>query len=200
MEIFKMEQNSPEWFEVRRGIPTASKFATVMAGGEGKTRSKYMRELAGDILTGESVEGFKNKNMERGNAMEAEAVSMYAIGCDEELEQVGFIRDGAKGCSPDRLVGKAGILEIKTAEPQVLIDILFADRVPPEHSAQIQGGLWVAKREWCDLAIYWPKMPLFKKRVARDEMYIRKISDAVEAFNSDLAAMVERLKRLGGIK
>ena len=51
IQIFdEIEQGTPDWFECRRGIPTASKFATVMAKGEGKTRSEYMRKLAGEIL------------------------------------------------------------------------------------------------------------------------------------------------------
>lgn len=33
LEIFDCEQGSAEWFEVRRGIPTASEFSTVMSEG-----------------------------------------------------------------------------------------------------------------------------------------------------------------------
>ncbi len=53
MEIFTdLEQGSSEWFACRAGIPTASKFATVLAKGEGKIRSQYMRQLAGEVITG----------------------------------------------------------------------------------------------------------------------------------------------------
>lgn len=54
-EIFICEQGSADWYEARRGIPTASMFSTVMAsgrgGGESKTRRKYLLQLAGEILT-----------------------------------------------------------------------------------------------------------------------------------------------------
>ena len=36
MQVHDMQQGTPEWFEIRRGLPTSSKFATVMAKGAGK--------------------------------------------------------------------------------------------------------------------------------------------------------------------
>ena len=67
MQVFEdIDQGTPEWFACRAGIPTASKFATVMAKGEGKTRSEYMRRLAGEIITGEPTSQFSNAHTERG--------------------------------------------------------------------------------------------------------------------------------------
>ena len=59
-------------------------------------------------ITGNYEEDYKNSHMERGKAMEAEARSLYAFLHDEPLTQVGFIRNGNKGCSPDSLAGKRG--------------------------------------------------------------------------------------------
>ena len=111
------------------------------------------------------------------------------------IQLVGFIENGGKGCSPDSLIGEKGLLEIKTAQPDVLLDILDRDRVPPEHVAQLQGNLWVAEREWIDVFIYWPKLPPFHKRVFRDEPYISSMASAVEQFNFELAALVEKIRR-----
>ena len=95
-EIIVCEQNSPEWFEARRGIPTASMFATVMAKGKDKgpslTRATYMRKLAGEIITGEPMENYSNAHMERGHSMEGEARDFYAFLTSDPPEQVGFIR------------------------------------------------------------------------------------------------------------
>ena len=89
MEIFTdLEQGSSEWFACRAGIPTASKFATVLAKGEGKSRSKYMRQLAGEVITGEPAETFSNSHMERGHAMEDEARQTYAFINDVEPVRV----------------------------------------------------------------------------------------------------------------
>lgn len=198
MQVFTdLEQGSPEWFAARAGIPTASKFATVMAKGEGKTRSEYMRTLAGEILTGEPAEQFSNVHTERGNAMEDEARETYAFINDAEIQRVGFIRNGNKGASPDSLVGTNGGLEIKTALPKIQIDRLERDRLPPEHKAQVQGNLWIAEREWWDFVSYWPRLPVLTVRVYRDEEYIATMADEIDRFNDELAALVERIRNYG---
>ncbi|MHC2481606.1 lambda exonuclease family protein [Rhizobium leguminosarum] len=197
MQVFDVEQGEADWFQCRLGIPTASKFATVMAKGEGKTRSEYMRTLAGEILTGEPAESFSNVHMERGKTMEDEARETYAFLEGVEIQRVGFIRNGDKGASPDSLLGTNGGLEIKTALPKIQIDRLERDRLPPEHRAQVQGNLWVSEREWWDFCSYWPKLPMLTIRVYRDETFIKEMSDEVDRFNDELAALVERIRRYG---
>ena len=200
-EIFTCEQGSEEWFMARLGIPTASRFGTVMASGKGgaesKTRRKYMLQLAGEILTGEPMESYTNANMVRGQEMEEAARHLYAFQQDAELERVGFIRRGGIGCSPDSLRDKVGMVEIKTTLPDLLIDIHLRGEHPPEHKAQCQGNLWVAKREWIDIAIYWPKMPLYVQRIHRDDIFIDRMAREVEAFNQELAYVVQQMRKLG---
>lgn len=200
-EIVTCEQGSDAWFRARMGIPTASEFSTVMAsgksGGESKTRKTYMLKLAGEIITGEPMESFSNAHMERGKVMEDEARDFYSFMTDAEPECVGFIRNGQKGCSPDSLIGDKGMLEIKTKAPHLAIETILKDKeFLPEHKAQCQGALWVAEREWIDLAVYWPKVPIFIKRAYRDEEYITKLSAAVDLFNEELQEIVEKVKSL----
>lgn len=203
MIIHDCEQQSPEWWEARRGIPTASEFHTVLAsgkgGGESKTRKTYMLKLAGEIVTGLPSESYSNGHMERGKDMEAEARDTYAFinGC--EPQRVGFITDDkrTRGASPDSLIGNDGVLEIKTKLPHLLIDEMLRDRPPPEHVAQCQGQIWVAEREWCDLILYWPGFKPVPHRVYRDEKYIAKLADEVARFNDELAAIVERVRSYG---
>lgn len=199
--IIECDQNSPEWFAARLGLPTASMFATVMAkgkdGGASKTRRDYLNKLAGEILTGEPMESFSNEHTERGKVMEDEARDGYSFMTNAEPVRVGFIRNGDKGCSPDSLIGDNGMLEIKTKLPHLMIDVLTKDVFPAEHKAQCQGALWVAEREWIDIAIYWPRLPMFVKRAYRDDGYIANLAGAVAQFNEELAATVEQVRRFG---
>ena len=198
MQVFNdIVQGSPEWFEARAGIPTASRFSTVMAKGEGKTRSEYMRTLAGEVITGEIEESFSSPHMERGKLMEDEARETYAFINSVEPYQVGFIRNGDKGASPDSLIGTDGGLEIKTALPRIQIDRLERNRLPPEHKAQVQGNLWIAEREWWDFVSYWPRLPMLIIRVYRDEDYIKTMSDEIDRFNDEKAALIERIRAYG---
>lgn len=199
--VFGCEQGSEAWHRARMGIPTASRFKTVLAkgkdGGASETRRTYLLELAGEIITEEPMDSFKSADMERGQVMEEEARDHYSFMNNVEPERVGFIVNGQKGCSPDALLGEDGILEIKTAKPHILAEFMLKDEFPPGHKAQCQGALWVAQREWIDIAVYWPKMPLFVKRATRDEAYIAKLAGEVERFNAELATIVDRIRRYG---
>lgn len=202
MQIVECDQGTEEWLRARMGIPTASKFATIMAkgrdGGASKTRSEYMRKLAGEILTGEPMDSFTNVHTERGKEMEAEARNLYSYMNDCEPQLIGFIRNGQKGCSPDSFVGDGGGLEIKTALPHIQIERLVANTCPSEHRAQVQGTLWIAEREWWDFLSYWPRLPLLVVRIHRDEEYISQLASAVDQFNDELAALVETIRRRSG--
>lgn len=197
LEIFDCAQGTPEWHECRRGIPTASMFATVMAKGEGKTRGAYLRRLAGEIITGRCADSYSNHHMERGKEEEPIARDIYAMEREADPQLVGFVRNGPKGCSPDSLIGTDGMLEIKSAEAHILIEKLLRTDAPPEHKAQCQGALWVAERAWIDLAIYSPGLPLVVHRLARDEEYIRNLAAEVDRFNDELAEIVEKVRRYG---
>lgn len=199
MRVLDCEQGSEEWFKARTGLPTASAFSTILAKGEGKTRRTYLLKLAGEILTGEPAENFSNAHMERGHALEPEARDLYAFMADVDPQRVGFIVNGQKGASPDSLIGDNGALEIKTKLPHLLIDVLLRGEFPSDHKAQCQGVLWVAEREWIDLAVYWPKLPLFVKRAPRDEAYIKNLASEVDRFNDELAETVERIRRFGAV-
>jgi hypothetical protein len=197
MQIFDFPQGSPEWFAARAGIPTASMFATVMAKGEGKTRKTYMLKLAGEIITGEPMDSFSNAHMEHGKRVEAQARDAYAYIKGMDVQQVGFIRNGRVGASPDCLVGSDGMAEIKRKMPHLLIEAILRDDIPPEHKAQTQGQLWVAERAWVDFVGFWPGIAPDIKPARRDEAYIANLAGEVARFNDDLDALVEKLRQRG---
>lgn len=201
MQIFDCEQGTPEWFAARLGIPTASEFKTIVAvkkdARDKVTRQTYMRKLAGEIITGLPMESYTNGHMERGHEQEDEARSLYAMMEDCDPLRVGFIRNGNTGCSPDSLIGENGGLEIKSALPHIQIERLEKNELPSEHRLQVQGCLWITGREWWDFVSYSPKLPLFVKRIPRDEACIKDIRAAVDAFNDELALLVAWLRSYG---
>ncbi len=201
MQIIDCEQASPEWFEARLGIPTASEFSTVLAvgkqGGKSVTRTAYLNKLVGEILTGEPMANYQNADMERGKLMEDEARDLYSFSQDIEPQRVGFVRNGMKGASPDSLIGTNGGLEIKSAAAHIQVERLLSDVLPSEHRAQVQGSIWVCEREWWDFVSYCPKLPIFIKRVYRDDDYIKKLANEVDLFNTELQQTVDYIRRYG---
>ena len=201
IEIFNtIEQGTPEWFQVRSGWPTASCFDKVQAKGRGgeesKTRNGYLYQLADEQIYQDVVEDYTNANMERGKAWEDEARDIYALSTDVLPERVGFVKNHKlrAGCSPDSLIGKKGMLEIKTSFPRLWVPHLIKGTYPPEHTPQIQGGLWVTGRQWCDLVIYWPRRQPYITRIKRDEAYIAELAKAVATFNTELDAIVAAMR------
>lgn len=199
-EIFHdLEQGSEEWFAARAGLPTASEFKTVQANGKGGaesiTRAKYMRQLAGEILTGEPAPaGYSNDHMLRGQEQEDDARRLFSLITDLEPIRVGFVREGRAGCSPDSLIGENAGLEIKCAIPAVQIERLQLGRLPPEHVAQVQGSLWVTGRQHWHFVSYCPRLPPLMVQVERDETYIAKLAEAVAAFNGEVDNIVQSIR------
>jgi hypothetical protein len=197
LEIFEGEQGTPEWFEFRRGIPSASNFQCLLAkSAERKGRKTYMYDLAGEIITGECVESYTNGYMERGKVVEAEARDWYEFTTNAKLERVGCIKSPFLGAcvSPDSLIGKDGGLEIKTRMARLQLELLEDGELPNEHKAQVQGAMWITGRPHWDFVSYCKGMKPFKIRVARDDAYIATLAVEVKQFNKELQALVERFK------
>lgn len=198
IQIIDCEQGTPEWFQARLGIPTASEFDKVLAkgrgGGESKGRRTYMLKLIGERMTEEPGESYTNAHMDRGKIMEDEARDAYVFMKDIEVSRVGFIRNGDVGCSPDSLIDTNGLLEIKTKLPHLHLDVILSNEMPSEHVAQVQGQMWVSEREWCDFVSYWPKLPLFVKRIYRDDGYIKILESAVTDFLEELHELEQKIK------
>lgn len=202
LEIYDAEecpQGSDVWKALRRGWPSASRLASVMAGGEGLTRSKYMRQLAGEQVTGlDREEDFVGSAMERGWAMEPELRDLYAFLSNEKPEVIGFARRKLKvgyvGASPDALVGARKTVEFKSAKPEVLIEILRRGAVPPEHMPQCQGTMLVLGRAACDLMVGYTGMPALLRTIPRDPSFIARLHVHIETFNEELVEMVRWIR------
>jgi hypothetical protein len=195
LEVFEMDQGSDAWAQARLGLPTASRFADILAKGEGKTRGRYLHELAAETLRGTpEPDAYSNVHMERGKAQEDEARQLFAFMTDLEPAQVGFIRNGRKGASPDSLIGADAGLEIKTALGHIQIERLKRGTLPPEHMAQVQGGLWVSERDHWHFMSYSPGLPPLIVKVGRDDAYIARLAEAVDAFNTELDSIVASLR------
>lgn len=203
MQIIRdLEQGSAEWHALRSGIVTMSEIQCLLVNGKGidgfgAGAITYMNILIGERITGESADLFQgNKFTERGHELEPKARELYLAQTDLECDQVAIILNHGCGYSPDSLVGMDGLNEIKTKLPKYQIDVILADEVPKDHVAQCQGGLWLAEREWIDFISYWPGMPLFVKRMHRDEKLIEKMAERVKTFYEILE---DRMNRVLGI-
>lgn len=158
-----------------------------------ETAEKLTAHLAAERITGHVEETYTSRDMERGTLAEPYARDIYAEHY-APVEEVGFmVRDhqGQRiGFSPDGLVHKDGLIEVKSPRAKTHVKTIIEDRVPAEHMAQIQTGLFVSGRDWCDFISYCPGHPLYVKRVYPDDTWQEAIVEAVDLFEESSAAMI----------
>lgn len=203
MEIIDCEQGTPEWALLRSGKVTASRFKDVMAKGKGSkpslTRQSYLYQLAAEILTTEPQDTYTNEAMVHGTETEPFARAYYEHVNNVEVKQVGFvIHNEWIGVSPDGLLSKKGLIEVKCPNSSTQIKRYLEGIFPPEYKAQVMGQLWVTEREWCDFVSYDPRInagsAYFCVRVYRDDKYITELKEGIYIFVDELQGLLEKLR------
>jgi len=198
-----LEQRSPEWFEARLGILTASAVGKLLtptsAIANNDTSRGLTHMLAAERITGFVVPTFQSDAMFRGVMDEPLARDLYSKLHAPAIE-VGFMVrtiDGHKlGYSPDGLVGDDGLIEVKSADPKIhLARILSAD-VPREHMAQMQAGMLVSGRKWCDFVSWSGGMPMHVQRVYAIPEWFATITEALAAFEENVADILADYARI----
>ena len=172
--LIDCEQRSPEWFEHRRGVLTASQFGDWLTKS-GKVAEKARLTAASKCLA--EAHGFpdpspyESDDMKRGVQLEPFALEAFSKQMDFAVDTIGFAKSlhGAFGCSPDGIMDNGEGLEIKCPRMSKLIQYIKTDELPDEYKAQVHGSMAVtgAKAWW--FVAFSPAAPLFVKLVERDE-------------------------------
>ena len=199
----EMIQGSEAWHSIRCGLPTASEMKllvtpTLKVAANEKERA-LVWELLAQRLTKHVEPRYISDDMLRGQEDEIEAVALYAK-TYEPVERVGFITNDrwgfTIGYSPDALVGADGLVECKSRgqkyQIQTIVDYVSADKIDPDFMIQVQTGLMVSERKWCDLISFCGGLPMATVRVYPDEKIQTAILEAVTAFEERLAIAMRK--------
>jgi hypothetical protein len=183
-------QGSDEWLEQRRGMVTASTVGSLITAKTLKPASNPESRGLIAVLVAERITGFVERtyvsdDMLRGIEDEPRAREAYSEHY-APVAEIGFMvrrfSVGEVGCSPDGLVGKDGLLEIKSRRAKRQLQTILAGEVPAENMAQCQAALLVSGREWLDYVSFSAGMPLFVKRVYPDQRWHDAILAALAEF------------------
>lgn len=180
-----MIQGSPEWLAIKAGKISGSRFAAVMAlhkrtGKPNKPRLDLIADLRREIETGVLTSIEPNEAMAHGKRCEPLACALYAWINEVDVRHEAWIPHpeiGYIGFSPDGLIGDDGMMEIKCPflEGRHLRTV-ESGKCPDDYMPQVQGGLWVTGRKWCDFVSFWePSHELLSVRVQRDEQFIARL-------------------------
>jgi len=191
-------QRSEEWYTLRLGIPTASEFHKLLTPKTRKLSASHayvLYRLLAEQITGERVENAETDWMTRGVELEDKAIATYESLTDTETLPGGFITDDNRtmGCSPDRLIGTDGGLEIKCRLIHTQIEQALTGTAAEEAMAQIQGCLLISEREWWDVFNYHPRLLIPPIRTYRNEEFIGDLKGVLTNFRS---IMIEKRAEL----
>lgn len=203
MKIHNVEQGSEAWFQLRLGVPSASRFKDLLTptGKPSASSEKYMHELLAEKMSGKRFDSFDTFHMKRGRELEPEAANVFSFQTDLVCREVGFVTNDSQtvGCSPDRLIFDSG-LEIKcpmhTTHVKYLIDYHKDGEMPAEYYAQVQGTMWLMDLEDYWFMSYHPDLPNLIMNVKRDDKYIALLAAAIDKLLEELETNLTLIGRI----
>lgn len=203
MIIIECQQGTQEWLETRAGVITASEFETAIskltrtsgskkAGDPTDASDRYACDKAIERVSGKPY-GIPPKAaiLARGHDLEPHARMGYEARTALLATESGIVLtdDRKFGYSTDGFVGDDGIIEIKCPIDGLKIANMLHTGDVSEYIHQIQGGLWLTGRKWCDFIMYVPDLAaagneLYVKRIHRDDNFIDKMAADLLAFDN----------------
>lgn len=201
-------QGSDEWYALRCGLLTASEMKLIITpaklqyASNDKERS-HLYELVAQRITKFVEPHYINDDMLRGNADEIEAKNHYKKNYpkwfpneDKPCVNVGFMTNDkwgfVIGYSPDLLVGDDGQVECKSRRQKYQIETVFCDDIPSDFIIQVQTGMLVSERSWCDFVSYSGGLHMFTHRVYPDAKIQQAIVECAAMFEGKAADLLSR--------
>lgn len=199
MIIHAVEQGTFEWHQLRLGRVTSTNFKKAISD----SYLELIDELIAEEETGMSDDiDFISPDMQRGIDYEPLAARQYEQMKGVKCDQVGFITSTEYpflGVSPDRCIGKEGVLEIKCPKSKTHIRYIRMNKVPSDYFSQCLVHFIVnTDLEWVDFMSYDPRVerkPVFLYRTERGdiEKEIESATKRLDRFAKKLSELKDRL-------
>lgn len=203
----EMVQGSDAWHAARCGLLTASEMSlivtpTLKAASNEKERA-HLFELLGQRITAYVEPAYVSDAMLRGQSDEVDALNLYNEHY-AKITRVGFMTNDkwgfTLGYSPDALIADDGQVECKSRsqkwQVKTLVDYVTVDAIDPDFMIQVQTGLLVSERKWCDLVSYCGGLPMATVRVEPDAKIQDAIIEAATSFHARMNVAINKYAAL----
>lgn len=162
---------------------------------------KYASDIAIERISGKPYgEPIKTWVMERGHEMEAKARMIYEARTGYMAMEGGIFKtnDDWFGYSSDGAIDDTpegdGLMEVKAPVDTQKIVAMWQTGDVTEYIHQMQGGMWITGRQWCDFIMYVPALEsvgkdLYVKRIYRDDDFINDMVEKLMGFRSNVIFM-----------
>lgn len=197
--IHNVEQQSAEWFDLRRDFPLTASNAQAIGNNEKGLDSLILKKLSEKFSTAEA-ESFSDEHTERGNSLEPLARSAYESERLVEVRTVGFITNEQyplAGASPDGLVEDGGI-EIKCFSDKKHFENILNFEIESKYLWQMQMQMLICELNWVDFVIFNPNFQksLLIQRVYPIAEYRIKIKDGLVDGAKKYLALMAKCKNI----
>jgi len=193
---YDIEQNTPEWELIKLGKFSASTADKLLMNEKNKGYQDLIGQLVEERITGKPCEGrfTGNEFTERGHELEGEAVQDYELRHLTATRKVGVVEyDEWVLCSPDRLIGDDGLLQIKCPIFKTQKEYLRTKKVPGNYYKQMQFELFVSGRKYNVFYSYHPFLSPFEQVIERDDQMINDIQEALKKAKNDVLNEIKLL-------
>lgn len=211
MEFINAPQGTAEWYQARCGKITASCFAEAVStivkasatrkvGDMTAAAERYAADLAIERISGQPHgEPVKAWVLDRGHEMETLARMKYEALTGAYVTESGICVEGPFGYSTDGLVDDDGLIEIKSPIDSIKIMTMWRTGDVSEYIHQMQGGMWITGRKWCDFIMFVPDLinagkDLYIQRVLRDDGFIDQLAAQLAQFDVGVEQYVRMLR------
>ncbi len=191
-------QGSDEWLAARRGLLTASEMRLVITPtlkvAVNDKATAHLYELAAQRVTSRVEPSYVSDDMLRGIDEEQYARDAYSAAY-AEVEEIGFVTNDkwgfTIGSSPDGFVGADGMIEVKAPRQKSQFEAIVNQEMPDAHAIQVQTGLLVSERNWCDYISYHGGMHMVTVRIYADTAIQDAIVEASRTFYAKLDGLIQ---------
>tara|TARA_S200002703_G_scaffold3018_5_gene4476 strand:+ start:1197 stop:1787 length:591 start_codon:yes stop_codon:yes gene_type:complete len=195
-----------DWNRIRYGRVGGSESEALLVKGKsahglGTGAISMLYDKVWEIKTSSPAKDvFVNDAMQRGIDLEGEAIYTYQNNHFQTVTLCGYVTNVDKkyaGYSPDGLIGEDGLIEIKCPGSREYVRTLIEGDVPKRYQAQMQWGMMLTGRSWCDYVVYNPDFEsnsMVVQKVERDDDMIELLLDNYLVFEN---LMNQALNRLG---
>lgn len=187
----QIQQGSPAWYEIRKGMATASNFDKILTSARAtasRSIGPYIDDLISQAFAPDEEDEFTGTRWtDRGKELEPEARAAFIARTGHAVEEVGFctMDDLTAGCSPDGLITCEGRyvagLEIKCLGRAKHARYVIAGVLPDEFKQQVHGSLVVTGLPEWHFWAWHPKMAPLHVVVTWD-YYTQSMAAALKEF------------------
>lgn len=190
-----------------KAVPRSDIIKRALAGEETREASdiakRYAADIAIELVSGQPHgEPIKTWVLERGHTMEVAARMLYEARTGAFVTEAGICKtdDDLFGYSSDGLVDDDGLIEIKAPIDSIKILTILQTGDVSEYMHQMQGGMWITGRKWCDFIMHVPDLAavgkdLYVKRIHRDDTFIDAMVEQLWRFQTIVKGYEEILRK-----